>query len=161
VVTGPAQAGKSTFVTNASDLGFSIDRRDVAGDPTTVAMDFGWLHWKDFEITLYGTPGQQRFDPVVPMLLSHAMGVVLLIDATKPQALKRARDHVQLIREKHLPMVIAANKSDLPDTMSDSEIRKGLDLPKNIPLFFISAMRRADVRLVLESLVDYITQYTN
>jgi signal recognition particle receptor subunit beta len=58
-------------------------------------------------------------------------------------------------------MVIAANKSDLPDTMSDSEIRKGLDLPKNIPLFFISAMRRADVRLVLESLVDYITQYTN
>ena len=160
VVTGPTQAGKSTFVTNASDIGFSIDRRGVAGDPTTVAMDFGWLHWKNFEITLYGTPGQQRFDPVVPMLLSHAMGVVLLIDATKPSALERARYHVQLIREKHLPMVIAANKSDLPNTMSDSEIRKGLDLPKNVPLFFISATRKGDVRLVLESLVDYITQYT-
>jgi len=97
----------------------------------------------------------------VPMLLSHAMGVVLLIDATKPQALKRARDHLQLIREKRLPMVIAANKSDLQNTMSDSEIRKGLDLPKNVPLFFISATRKGDVRLVLESLVDYITQYTN
>jgi hypothetical protein len=161
VVTGPSQAGKSTFVSNASDLGFSVDRQGSSGDPTTVAMDFGWLHWKDFEITVYGTPGQQRFDSVVPMLLSHAMGVVLLIDATKPSALERARHHVQLIREKRLPMVIAANKSDLPGTMSDSEIRKGLDLQKDVPLFFISATRKGDVRLVLESLVDYITQYTN
>jgi signal recognition particle receptor subunit beta len=160
IVTGPAQGGKSTFVTNASDLGFSVDRRGLSGDPTTVAMDFGWLHWKHFDITLYGTPGQPRFDPVVPVLLSHAMGAVLLIDATKPQALERARHHTRLIKEMHLPMVVAANKSDLADTMSDSEIRKGLNLEQGVPVFFITAKRKADVRLVLESLVDYITQYT-
>lgn len=160
VVTGPAQAGKSTFVTNASDIGFSVDRRGTTGDPTTVAMDIGWLRWKDFDITLYGTPGQQRFDSLVPTLLSHAMGVVLLIDATKPQALERARHHLQLIQDKHLPMIVAANKSDLPDTMSDSEIRKELRLRKEVPIFFISATRKADVRLVLESLVDFIMQFS-
>lgn len=160
VVTGPAQSGKSTFVTNASDYGFSVDRRGTTGDATTVAMDFGWLRWKDFDITLYGTPGQPRFDPIIPMLLTHAMGAVLLIDATKPQALEHARHHLRLIRQKRLPMVIVANKSDLPGTMSDSEIRGGLQLPKEVPIFFISATHKADVRLVLESLVDFITQFT-
>ena len=158
VVTGPAHSGKSTFVTNASDFGISIDRRDTKGDPKTVAMDFGWLHWKDFEITLYGTPGETQFDPIVPNLLNHAMGAVLLIDATTPQALERALHHVQLIKDKHLPMVVAANKADLEGTMSDSEIRKQLKLSKDVPVFFISATRKADVRFVLESLVDFISK---
>jgi signal recognition particle receptor subunit beta len=158
VVTGPAHSGKSTFVTNASDFGVSIDRRDTAGDPTTVAMDFGWLRWKDFDITLYGTPGQTRFDPIVPKLLNHAMGAVLLIDATKPQTLERARHHIQLIREKRLPMVVAANKADLEDIMSEDEIRRHLQLPKDVPVFFISATRKTDVRFVLESLVDFISK---
>jgi small GTP-binding protein len=160
VVTGPAQSGKSTFITSASDFGVSIDRRGTTGDPTTVAMDFGWLNGKNFDITLYGTPGEPRFDPIVPNLLNHAMGVVLLVDATKPQALERARYHVRLIKEKHLPMVVAANKADLPKTMSDMQIRKELQLGEDTPIFFISATRKSDVSLVLESLVDFITQFT-
>jgi small GTP-binding protein len=158
VITGPARSGKSTFVNNASDFGVSIDRHNATGDPTTVAMDFGWLRWKDFDITLYGTPGQTRFDPIVPNLLHHAMGAILLIDATKPEALERARYHVQLIQEKHLPMVVAANKADLPDTMSEGEIRKHLKLAKDIPVLFISATRKADVLVVLESLVDFVSK---
>jgi len=157
VVTGPAQGGKSTFVINASDLGFSVDRRKPGGDLTTVAMDLGSLLWKDFNITLYGTPGQPRFDPVIPILLSHAMGAILLIDATKPGMLDRAKYHLHLIHEQHLPMVIAANKSDLPGTMSEREIRKGLGVKKEVPVFFISATRRADDRFVIESLVNSIT----
>ncbi|WAC04636.1 MAG: GTP-binding protein [Methanoregula sp.] len=160
VVTGPARSGKSTFITSASDFGVSIDRRSTTGDPTTVAMDFGWLHWKDFDITLYGTPGEPRFDLVVPNLLNHAMGAVLLIDATKPTTLERAQHHIRLIKEKHLPMVVAANKADLPETMSDQEIREKLKLGEDTPIFFISAPRKSDVRLVLESLVDSITKFT-
>jgi signal recognition particle receptor subunit beta len=86
------------------------------------------------------------------------MGAILLIDATKPGMLERARYHLSLIQARHLPVVIAANKSDLPATGSDSEIRKALGIPANIPVFFISATRRSDVRLVVESLVDSITQ---
>jgi signal recognition particle receptor subunit beta len=65
--------------------------------------------------------------------------------------------HIQLIKDKHLPMVIAANKADLTDTMSDSEIRKRLKLPDDVPVFIISANRKSDVMLVLESLVDFLT----
>ena len=56
-------------------------------------------------------------------------------------------------------MVIAANKNDLPDKMGEKEIRVALGVRDNIPLFFISATRKTDVRYVLESLVNSITQF--
>jgi signal recognition particle receptor subunit beta len=58
-----------------------------------------------------------------------------------------------------VPMVIAANKSDLPGRMEETEIRTALGVRHDIPLFFISATRKTDVRHVLESLVDSITQF--
>ncbi len=160
VVTGPPDSGKSTFVASASDHGSSIERTGLSGDTTTVAMDFGWLHWKDFDITLYGTPGQPRFDPLIPMLLKNAMGAVIVIDVTKPDGLARAKHLISLISERRMPLVIAANKNDLSGGMSEVEIRNSLALTKTTPVFFISAKRNEDVRFVLESLVDFITQFS-
>jgi len=159
VVTGPPESGKSRFVANATELGMSVDRTGLEGDVTTVAMDFGWLHWQDFDITLYGTPGQPRFDPMLPMILHNAMGVVLLVDATKPEQLPRARHLFTIITKMHVPMIVAANKKDLPGLMSEEEIRKGLGIDTNIPVFLISALQKDDVRDVLESLVDSITRF--
>ena len=59
-----------------------------------------------------------------------------------------------------MPLVIAANKNDLPHRMNEVEIRTALDLKKNTPVFFISAKRNEDVRFVLESLVEFITQFS-
>jgi small GTP-binding protein len=161
IVTGPAHAGKTTFVSNASGTMESINRIGSEGDPTTVAMDYGWLRWKDFDITLYGTPGHARFDPLIPPALLHAMGVVLIIDATKPDTLPRARHLIGLIAKRKIPYIIAANRKDLPGTMSPVEIRSLLKIPKEIPIVPISAKQSADVQRVLESLVDYITQYSS
>src|SRR5208337_1620789 len=159
VVTGPPEAGKPRFVANATELGMSVDRTGLGGDVTTVAMDFGWLHWQDFDITLYGTPGQPRFDPMLPVILNNAMGVVLLVDATNHDQLARARHLYKLITRMHVPIIVAANKKDLPGVMSDEEIRKGIGIGKTIPVYVISAHQKEDVRAVLESLVDSITQF--
>jgi uncharacterized protein len=160
VVTGPAGSGKSTFITSASDEGHSIDRQGTDGDNTTVAMDFGHLRWKDFDITLYGTPGHARFDPLIPSLLSHAVGVVVVIDATQPHTFPRARELIGLMAKKRVPVVIAANKHDLPGATGEQAIRASLGIHGDIPLFFISALKRADVHRVLESMVDHITQFS-
>jgi len=159
VVTGPPESGKSRFVANATELGMSVDRTGLGGDVTTVAMDFGWLHWQDFDITLYGTPGQPRFDPMLPVILHNAMGVVLLVDATNHEQLPRARHLFNTITKMHVPIVVAANKKDLPGLMSEEEIRNGIGITKDIPVFLISAQQKDDVRDVLESLVDSITRF--
>jgi signal recognition particle receptor subunit beta len=159
VVTGPPESGKSRFVANATELGMSVDRTGIGGDVTTVAMDFGWLHWQDFDITLYGTPGQPRFDPMLPVILHNAMGVVLLVDATNPDQLTRARHLYKTIAKMHVPIVVAANKKDLPGNISETDIRNGIGIGENIPVFSISALQKDDVREVLESLVDSITRF--
>jgi uncharacterized protein len=160
VVTGPAGSGKSSFVTSASDEGHSIDRQGTDGDTTTVVMDFGNLRWKDFDITLYGTPGHTRFDPLIPPLLNHAMGVVVVIDATKPASFSRARDLIRLMAKHRMPIVIAANRHDLPGAAGEQEIRISLGVPDDTPLFLISALKKADTHRVLESMVDRITQFS-
>ncbi len=160
VVTGPPESGKSTFVASASERMRSIDRTGLSDDTTMVALDVGWLHWKDFDITLYGTPGQPRFDLSLPMILKNAMGAVIVIDVTKPDSLARAKHLISLISERRMPLVIAANKNDLPNRMNEVEIRTALALNKNTPIIFISAKRNENVRFVLESLVDFITQFS-
>jgi uncharacterized protein len=161
VVTGPAGSGKSSFVTSASDEGHSIDRQGADGDTTTVVMDFGTLRWKDFDITLYGTPGHTRFDPLIPSLLNHAMGVVVVVDATKPETFSRARDLIGLMAKHLVPIVIAANKHDIPGAADEKAIRSSLGVPRNTPLFLISAQKKTDTHRVLESMIDRITQFSN
>ena len=76
-----------------------------------------------------------------------------------PGRLTRARHLYKIIAEMHVPIVVAANKKDLPGRVSEEEIRKGIGIGKTIPVFLISALHKEDVRDVLESLVDSITRF--
>lgn len=158
VVTGPAHSGKTTFVATASESGRAGMGAGPERDPASNAMDYGWLRWNDFEITLYGTPGHARFDPLIPPALSKAMGVVVVIDGTKPDTFARAQDLISLVTKQKIPFVIAATRNDLPGATGPAEIRSRLGIAKGIPVFPVSAKQPADVRHVLESLVDTIVQ---
>jgi hypothetical protein len=160
VITGPAKSGKSTFVASASHEGLSVDRLGEDGTATTVVMDLGRLTWKDFDITLYGTPGEPRFDPLIPPMLRHAMGAILVLDSNSPETLPRAREMVQQIIDQKIPVVIAANSRDKCRVMTADAIRSGLAINQEIPIFFISAMDKDHVATVLESLIDFITRFT-
>jgi len=68
VVTGPFNAGKTTFIKAVSEITvLSTEREvsDVSGEgtgETTVAMDFGRITVSDDVVLyLFGTPGQSRF----------------------------------------------------------------------------------------------------
>jgi signal recognition particle receptor subunit beta len=81
------------------------------------------------------------------------------VDATNRDQLARARHLYKIITRRHVPLVVAANKKDLPGLMSEEEIRKGIGTGKNVPVFLISAHQKDDVRAVLESLVNSITRF--
>ncbi len=86
LVTGPYNAGKSTFVHAISNKAISVDRLG-----TTVALDHGKVEYRGFTIDVFGTPGQERFDPILKVLGSEALGVILVIDSTKPETFPRAK----------------------------------------------------------------------
>jgi len=87
LVTGAYNAGKTSFLHSASTKAVSVDRFG-----TTIALDHGHLDYKGFSVDLFGTPGQQRFDPILSLLGGQALGVIIILDSTDPQSFPRAKE---------------------------------------------------------------------
>ena len=90
VVLGPHDAGKTTFVHSLSGSALSVERMG-----TTVAMDRGTVTLDGVKVEVFGTPGQPRFDPLLPTLAAQAVGAILLVDAARPDSFARAKEMLQ------------------------------------------------------------------
>lgn len=163
VVTGPVDAGKTTFIRTLSDTSVSSDRIGLSGSPTTVAMDVGHPHvtCRGFDLTLMGTPGQEHFAPIIGHLLTNATGVVFVVDGTNAASFGRARAILDEVRKMGAPFVVAVNKGNLPERVPDPDLRAGLSLPEETPLYPFSAQEREEALGVLDALVCLITRGTS
>ncbi len=166
LVTGPYNAGKSSFVNSASVKSVSVDRVG-----TTIALDHGHVDYAGFSLDLFGTPGQERFDPILGMLGSQSIGVIIVVDATAPETYPRAKSMLSKTRTAALPFIVAANKYNLPGALSTNEIRQVFDFNKRVRIIpvraksskecnkkGICALNDGDVRKVFDELFDMILQ---
>ena len=118
LVMGPFNSGKSTFVSKVSEgSSISIDR---AG--TTVALDYAVAEVFSMSVFLFGTPGLKRFDMVRRVLSTGADGVLFLIDSTKPYANESQALFAEIKNTlPNVPIIIAANKQDIPSALQPEE----------------------------------------
>jgi signal recognition particle receptor subunit beta len=129
VVTGPFNAGKTTFIKSVSEITvLSTERQvsDVSGDSsgeTTVAMDFGRITVSDDVVLyLFGTPGQSRFSFMWETLSEGMLGFFLLVDTYEPPSFPDAKEMIEFFTGmSDVPFVIAANKVDAEDTEAVSQ----------------------------------------
>ncbi|MCS4236927.1 GTP-binding protein [Stenotrophomonas rhizophila] len=122
VVLGSMGSGKSTLV-RAIAAGAVIDtdvhnsdRQGADKASTTVAMDYADIDLPNGDrLRLYGTPGQQRFDFLWPILLQGASGVVLLLDATRGTAIAELEAYLGVLLQHaaQVPAVIGVSRLDL------------------------------------------------
>lgn len=91
--TGTMGAGKTTAIAAISDVPpvttdvLNTDE-SLSKETTTVGFDYGELALPDGDrLRLYGTPGQQRFSFMWQILAKGALGLVILIDNSRPQPL--------------------------------------------------------------------------
>ena len=166
LVIGPFNAGKTSFIHTASSSAISVDRRS-----TTVALDYGHVRYKGFSVDLFGTPGQERFDPILRQLGGEALGVILIVDATKPETFPRAREMIKESKTLGLPYVLVANKANLKNALSPEEIREIFALPENVSIIPTTAdnlkfvregtpckLKSGSVNKVLDILLDTILE---
>jgi len=151
LVVGPHNAGKSTFIHSVAAGAVSVDR---AG--TTVALDHGTATLDSTQVEVWGTPGQDRFDPLLPTLAGQASGAILLLDATQPAAFVRGQEMLQKVWRRGLRVVIALNKQDLPGAVDPDEARRLLHAPPDIDILTCTASDAASARAVLQRLVSAI-----
>jgi uncharacterized protein len=123
LVTGPFNAGKTSFIHSCSQKAVSVDRLG-----TTIALDHGHLAYKDFAVDLFGTPGQQRFDPILKLLGGEALGIIVVVSSIDPQGFPRAVQMLKKAKVFGLPAVIAANKANLRGALKPAQISKQMGL---------------------------------
>jgi len=166
VVTGPFNAGKTTFIKAVSEITvLSTERQvsDVSGEgrgETTVAMDFGRITVSDDVVLyLFGTPGQARFSFMWETLSEGMLGFVVLVDASEPHTLSDAREMITFFTEmSDVPFVVAANKVEPDDTEFLLQVREDLALPAGVPLLPMDARDRESVKAVLLALLRRILE---
>lgn len=149
VVIGPHDAGKTTFVHSLCGTALSVERMG-----TTVAMDRGTVTLDGVKVEVFGTPGEARFDPLLPTLASQAVGAILLLDATRPETFARGKDMLQKVWRRGLRAVIALNKSDRPGALKIEQARRRLAPPPAVPLVSCVANDPASAAAVLTRLVE-------
>ena len=167
VIAGPFAAGKTQFINTVSEIKtVSTERRTQqlseksVKDYTTVAMDFGKIRIDDeHELYLFGTPGQFRFDFMWEILGEGALGIITLVDSTNPTTFHEARKIINFFQSRFpVPMVVGANKQDLPNAWSPEDVRIALDIDEEegIPVVPLSAVNKDSVKNVLLILLEIV-----
>jgi len=139
LITGPYNAGKTSFMQSLATRSVSVDRKALEKFPTTVALDIGHVDYKTFSTDLFGTPGQERFDLLLKPLGEEAVGVFVVIDSTDPKTFSRAKEMVQKCYVESLPQVVVANKQNLDGALKPEEIREKMALGHDVPVIPVRA----------------------
>ena len=163
IFTGPVGSGKTTAIASISDIepvttdaratDMTLDRKPK----TTVAMDYGQIVLgKGAKVHLYGTPGQERFDFMWDILTKGGIGLVLLLDNTRPTPFKDMQFYIGAFREfiDSTRLVIGVTQMDQQPTPTIDEYNLQLSaLDLDAPIFEVDARRRDDVSALVQALL--------
>lgn len=166
VITGPFDAGKTTFIKSVSEITVLSTERQVTSaessesGETTVAMDFGRITISDDVVLyLFGTPGQERFSFMWETLAEGMLGFVVMVDGTSEDSIREAVSMIEFFtRMSDVPFVVAANRIAEDDAAGLEPIRRTLALPPDVTLLGCDARDRESVKSVLLGLLFRILQ---
>jgi signal recognition particle receptor subunit beta len=163
IFTGPVGAGKTTAIESISDIGI-ISTNESASDMTksrksntTVAMDYGLIKLSNNErVHLYGTPGQERFDFMWDILTKGGIGLILLLDNTRPDPFRDMKFYSISFREfiAEQQLVIGVTRLDIQRSPTMQNYRQWAEeLSLDAPIFEVDARVREDVSMLIQSLL--------
>jgi len=163
IFTGPVGAGKTTAIQSLSDDA-PVSTDEAASDmtksrkkATTVAMDYGLMRLEGGEVIhLYGTPGQERFDFMWDILSTGGIGLVILLDNTRPDPFVDLRFFLETFSDfiDKTSVVIGVTQMDNSPkpTIGDYHLQlKGAGL--NPAIFEVDARESKDVSLLVQGLL--------
>ena len=163
VFTGPMGAGKTTAISAVSDIApvstemRNHDQQSFAKQATTVALDLGQIGLADGTVVrLYGTPGQERFSFMWEIVGRGAMGVILLLDGSSPDALLDLRKYATIFRRiaPEQPFIIGIGRTQPgAEELLDAGARVLESLQFSAPIFSVDVRQREDVLLLIETLL--------
>ena len=162
VVTGPFNSGKTQFIRTISEIDVVSTERKITTEDrgikaeTTVAMDYGRVNLNEETLYLYGTPGQTRFDFMREILSSEMDAFIMLVDATDAPSFPEAAELIEHFDSFAVPYIVVANKMDLDNTASLTEVRRGTKAGSDITVMPCVATQKSSVRQVLLQMIELL-----
>lgn len=166
VFAGSMGAGKTTAIRCISEIEpistevRNTDQAEFAKAETTVAMDYGEVTLRHGEkLGLYGTPGQVRFDFMWQIVAAGALGVIVLIDNSRPDPLADLDRYLGAFRPlaEAGAVVVAVGRLDTHPAPGLDAYMQQLDaLGLMVPVMPADMRRREDVLEVLDVLFHQI-----
>ncbi|MFN6960709.1 MAG: GTP-binding protein, partial [Rhodocyclaceae bacterium] len=165
---GPVGVGKTTAIGALSDVPVigtdqvATDMTRARKEKTTVAFDYGIMNIGPHErVHLYGAPGQERFDFMWEILKKGVLGIVLMLDNSRPSPLDDLAFYLKWCADavgSAAKIVIGVNFMTLDQGHDlESYYRFLLDearMPKiKPPVFEIDARNKADVAMLIQALL--------
>ncbi len=163
IFTGPVGAGKTTSINALSDTPVictdesATDMTQTHKPNTTVAMDYGIMKISESErIHLYGTPGQERFDFMWEILTEGGIGLVLLLDNTRPDPFKDMHFFLNAFSDfiDGRRVAIGVTRMDIKSSPTIEDYHASLE-PTGLkpPIFDVDARKREDVATLVRALL--------
>ena len=163
IFSGPVGAGKTTAINAISDIE-TVTTDELASDMTksqkpgtTVAMDYGMLKLsQDERIHLYGTPGQERFNFMWDILTQGGIGLVLLINNSRPDPFGDLQFFLDAFKGfiNGTKLVIGVTQMDINHRPSIDDYHLQLESSgSKVPIFEVDAREKRDVALLVEALL--------
>jgi len=166
LLVGTMGAGKTTAIAAVSDRPpISTDvmntaRHDFDKATTTVAMDYGEVSLPGGDtLRLYGTPGQERFAFMWTILARSALGIVFLIDNSRPDPCADLRMFLDAFGDtlRDATAVIGVGRTEThPKPALDAYHAVLRDRQLSLPVFAVDVRKRGDVLLMLDVLFHQI-----
>ncbi|CAF4655667.1 unnamed protein product [Rotaria sp. Silwood1] len=142
IIVGLDSAGKTTLVQrfkNLVDLQLDIHAsfiESITTEPTFVyQVENIYPRLSPISFNIWDLGGQEKTRELWKFYLTDIQGVVFVIDCHDAQRIKVAKKELlnlskKLGRSSIIPIVIAANKQDLPHSLRKEELIEALSLPK-------------------------------
>ena len=160
--TGTVGAGKTTAIGRVSETSpvmTDVPNTDASIDKarTTVGLDFGQLTLDNGDrVRLFGTPGQARFDFLWKILVRNALGVIVLMDNSRPDPLADLSTYMAGFSDalRTMPCAIGVGRLEAHPVPTLDDYADALAATGRVfPILGVDVRNRSDVILLIDTLL--------
>lgn len=164
VVLGEGAVGKTAIVTRFSHGFFRTDYKTTIGSQFAVknieipSIDGSMLTVK---LQIWDVAGQSRFQILRPMYYRGASGGLLVYDVSRRRTFLALDEWLNELRKainKDIPLVLVANKTDLPDRVVEPSEGHGFAQERNMPYVESSAKTGQGIVDIFEELAKILVK---
>ncbi|XP_063599657.1 uncharacterized protein LOC134775967 [Penaeus indicus] len=127
LMIGLDAAGKTTIL-------YKLKLGEVVSTIPTIGFNVETVEYKNISFTVWDVGAQVKLRPLWKQYYQNTAALVYVVDSSDSGRLREAKEELEAILESDemvwVPLLVIANKQDLPGALSVQQVSEGLDLQR-------------------------------